>query len=732
MKLYLPIGLLFIQTSFAWATGYDSTNKALENSFQSLAPVPKPNDSRVSSYEMRPSFGFGFGSFTFIGDISNNHKGFHPTVSRMAWHIRVTHPLTSYLELEFHTLFGKVSANERSLTRNLNFESRIRMGGINVGYNFDHLLTKRPHRHAEPFVALGIEAFEFLAKTDLYDKHGNMYHYWSDGSIRNMAEDAPNSSEAIRIYRDYKYETDIRETSPDGFGKYPERAWAIPVSVGATFYVGDNFKFRLLNTVHFTSTDYIDGISKNSIDSRVGKKGKDKLLFVSFYVSYDLQPFKNKEPKQMDVPKPWEEPLFAQDTFDMDRDGVPDFQDACPWTPPGIKVDVKGCPLDLDKDNVFDYRDDELPTPSGKFVNERGVALTEADIQMFWNIYYDSTGRYSPITDSSHTIAYSEKGGTGGQLANKPSKNEGGSKEYVIVLDEKKINVSANELHKYLGYKDFKTITEGNTIYYVIGGFNSLADAKATKQDLDNKGIKTQGIAENTINQAGDSHVDKVYQHQLDKVNTGSGNIKTVIPDESKEILFRVQIAAFSKALPSNHPMFVGVPDVVQIKGADGIVRYYSGAYKSLEAASKHKIIMAYEKGFKDAFVVALRGGNRISLSEVTEVTAGYNEGIVEYDQAISGKIDESKIRYRVQLGEFTGDIPTDVLELYLSIGSVKPVADDKGKTKYLTGDFAKASDAEKFKEDLRSRGIASPIVVGDYLGRIMSLEEVIDLLKNK
>jgi hypothetical protein len=727
------IALVIILQSFGlhgFANGNDTTNRALSNSLNRvLSQQPLPVLSAESDYQLKPAIGFGLGNFTFIGDVANNNKGFHPTVSRIAWQLRVTHPLNSFLELEFHTIFGKVSANERSLTRNLNFETRIRMGGINLAYNFDHILSKRPHRHAEPFFAIGIESFEFLAKTDLYDRHGNMYHYWSDGSIRNLPEDALNASDAIRIYRDYKYETDIRELNSDGFGKYPERAWAVPVSLGATFYVGGNFKLRFINTMHFTSTDYIDGVSKNSTGARVGNKGKDKLFFASFYVSYDLQPIRNKEVAPKEIPNPWEEPLFAKDTFDMDRDGVPDFQDACPWTPPGVAVDMKGCPLDLDNDRVPDHRDDELPSPTGKPVNDKGVALTFEDIQMFWNIYYDTTGQYSPRGDTVHTVTFGEKD-PGAIIASKYNDKE--EREYVIILDEKKINVAANELHKYLGYRDFKTITEGNTIYYVIGGFKDLASAKATKQDLDNRGIKNVGIGESTTNQAGDGHVDKVNQYTIDKTDASQGTVKTIVPDESQEILYRVQIAAFTRALPNNHPMFVGIPDVVQIKGADGIVRYYSGAFKSLEAASKHKIIMAYEKGYKDAFVVALRGGNRISLSEVTELTPGYNEGIAEYDQAISGKVDESKIRYRVQLGEFSGDIPTDVLELYLSIGSVKPVTDERGVTKYLTGDFQKASEAEKHKDTLRSRGIANPIVVGDYLGRIMSLEEVIDLLKNK
>jgi outer membrane protein OmpA-like peptidoglycan-associated protein len=43
---------------------------------------------------------------------------------------------------------------------------------------------------------------------------------------------------------------------------------------------------------------------------------------------------------------------------DQDKDGVPDKDDDCPDTPPGVKVDENGCPLDTDNDGIPDYEDD--------------------------------------------------------------------------------------------------------------------------------------------------------------------------------------------------------------------------------------------------------------------------------------------------------------------------------------------------------------------------------------
>jgi len=65
---------------------------------------------------------------------------------------------------------------------------------------------------------------------------------------------------------------------------------------------------------------------------------------------------------------------------DSDGDGVFDSKDACPQTPKGVTVDLKGCPLDTDGDGVFDYKDQCPDTPKGIEVNNDGCPLdTDGD-----------------------------------------------------------------------------------------------------------------------------------------------------------------------------------------------------------------------------------------------------------------------------------------------------------------------------------------------------------------
>ena len=60
---------------------------------------------------------------------------------------------------------------------------------------------------------------------------------------------------------------------------------------------------------------------------------------------------------------------------DTDADGVPDKRDACPNTPLGATVDVRGCPSDADQDGVVDGIDQCPNTPAGAKIDGFGCPL---------------------------------------------------------------------------------------------------------------------------------------------------------------------------------------------------------------------------------------------------------------------------------------------------------------------------------------------------------------------
>ena len=60
---------------------------------------------------------------------------------------------------------------------------------------------------------------------------------------------------------------------------------------------------------------------------------------------------------------------------DADHDGVPDSEDRCPGTPPGVVIDAQGCPIDSDADGVPDGLDACPNTPMGALVDAKGCPV---------------------------------------------------------------------------------------------------------------------------------------------------------------------------------------------------------------------------------------------------------------------------------------------------------------------------------------------------------------------
>jgi OmpA-OmpF porin, OOP family len=90
---------------------------------------------------------------------------------------------------------------------------------------------------------------------------------------------------------------------------------------------------------------------------------------------------------------------------DSDGDGVPDNLDQCPGTPPGTKVDDKGCPIgtqDSDGDGVPDSADQCPDTPTGAKVDAQGCALEQTLVHQDVNFESGSavlTGQATHVLD---------------------------------------------------------------------------------------------------------------------------------------------------------------------------------------------------------------------------------------------------------------------------------------------------------------------------------------------
>src|SRR5690606_18503591 len=103
----------------------------------------------------------------------------------------------------------------------------------------------------------------------------------------------------------------------------------------------------------------------------------------------------------------------------------------------------------------------------------------------------------------------------------------------------------------------------------------------------------------------------------------------------------------------------------VTITGDDGVTRYYTGSFTDVDQAARHKVQMLIN-GFDGAFLVAFRGGQRISLTEAGAVSSATTEPISNIP---SEAIDKQKLRFRVQVATFAGNVPIATMDEFLEIG---------------------------------------------------------------
>ena len=636
-----------------------------------------------------PTIGLGIGMFKFYGDVLDVQKG-NPLVSNIAYDLHVKQQLNSFLTAKFYVLFGSLSANERYPDRNLNFKSTITTGGFALMYNFDHLLPK--NRKLNPFISLGIESIEFHSKTDLYDAYGNKYNYWSDGSIRNLAEDDPNANQSIIIQRDYTYETDLRELDYDGKGKYPERTFGVPIGAGVQLHLTKNIDFTLGTTLHMTFTDLIDNVSGGSEGERIGShegtKGNDKFLMSSFSISYNFLNHKNDKPVK---------------DFEEEIDYLAyDFIDECPWTPAGVEVDDKGCPLDKDTDFVPNYKDDELETREGAPVSPNGVEMTDDMIFEAYQRYIDSTGMFA---DTENRVIAAEK---------KAKTN----KKYKVQVGSFTEAIDVDLVDKFLSIPDVEIKVFGDSLTIIaVGDYDNLPEALKRKMQLTKEGYDAAIVVTEEESGMLVSVGDEANNMAVDGGNTLNQN--------SNDLLFRVQLGAFSKKLPKSS--FNGLKNIMEIKADDGLYKYlYSGSYPTMEEAAAKKVDLAIDFGVKDAFIVAYKGGKRIPLTEAGVKTTQKEDDI---RMSENKTYDKSAIRFKVQVGLYKNQLPTEVLTKFIQVGGIDQKPVDNELTRYTSGDFESLEEAQTFKKELIEKGLGGVFVIALHNEELIPINKAQEII---
>ena len=681
-----------------------------------------------------PKISLGAGMLSFHGDLYAKHYQ-APWTGRIGYDLNISQRLFKSIQLNFNILFGKLGANEWIDNRQENFQSEIRSGGLSLLYDFGNFIPES--YRIRPWVSVGFNSLEFLSKTDLFDRYGNRYHYWSDGSIKNIAESAPTASLAANINRDYVYETDIRELNKDGFGKFQERALAIPIGAGALLKVTDRFDFKIGFQYYFTTTDYIDGITNKSIDKRSGTKQKDNFVYTSFALQYDL--VLKKKSKSDTLPKDYFDNVdwLAIDAADDDEDGIKDLVDKCQGTPAGVKVDDFGCPFDDDKDGVPNHSDDELATPEGSDVNTRGVALTDEYWQKWYNTYIDSGNVVkTEILDNFYAV----KKDSSSVKKTESSKND---VQYTIELVRYSGPVPDDEMAYLLSVGDVKStvLPDNSTVLYTAGEYKDIQNAVKRRDEFISEGISKATIgyfkngnlvtlSDSDINKelsASKGSDSKTTSTLSSQANEANGNVDSDANQFAKgDVVYRVQLGAYKNRISKE--VFKNAGTVLELKTDDNYFRYATKGFKTIQDAANSKADLVLE-GYGDAFITAYKDGKRIAMN-TTGATMETNEKEDISKIASFSSIDKSLVSFKIQLGALRKASSNDMEEKTKDLKDVDKQTTGSGMIRYTLGSYSNYAAADKSRQDLADQGFSEAFVIAVFKGEVISIQEALELLK--
>jgi hypothetical protein len=381
-KKHVLLLICFIASIGLFAGNPDSTN---------TKPASPPKQHEL------PSVGLGFGVMSYFGNVGNSkNTGVGSfTDIRPGFHLNIEERLNNALALSFEGTMGHISGNDHSPTDNLNFESKVTQFALNLVLPFDNNLIMKRGAGVVPYISLGLGLMMYQPFGDLTDRYGSTYYYWSDGSIMNLPQNDPNAANAMRLARDYKYETALAPA---------QSTISLPLGFGVKLNFTDHVSAKINALYNITTTNKIDA-------ANTGKNDSYMYLNVSFHYQFGK--------KQEEADSKIYDGAIVDDNADSDGDGVKDLNDMCPGTPKGVKVDLKGCPLDSDGDGIPDYLDKEPNTAKGNAVDEHGVTLDynqikESEMQrQRWDSISTARSKMfnnAPSIGTLHTIEQGFKG----------------------------------------------------------------------------------------------------------------------------------------------------------------------------------------------------------------------------------------------------------------------------------------------------------------------------------
>ncbi|MFC2176298.1 hypothetical protein ACFLR1_04955 [Bacteroidota bacterium] len=244
---------------------------------QNIAVTPSDKNTSIPL----PVFGLNFGLTHLMGDVGL--KNGPSPFTQFGYQLTITQQATKFMNVSFDLFTATVYGEEQRDLTNLNFKTTLFSQRLNIEYNFYPLLKPNAKgiKVFQPYIGFGVGALFFRTKGDLKDGTGNTYHFWNDGTIRELQEELADPNETPTLKRDYVYESDLRDANLDGLNKYSQTALTVPINAGIRFQITKNIGLNAGVSYGFNFTDLIDNVNSSSVGARKGKVGNDHTIYGS-------------------------------------------------------------------------------------------------------------------------------------------------------------------------------------------------------------------------------------------------------------------------------------------------------------------------------------------------------------------------------------------------------------------------------------------------------------------
>jgi hypothetical protein len=202
--------------------------------------------SAQQGYVQEGEFGFGVGAAHYFGDLNTRANINRPKFAATAFFRK---NFGNYIALRLSGSYARVGysdvynkRNEYMRRRNLSFNSNIWELALQGDFNFYKFLPYNEETRFTPYVTLGVGLFTY----DPFAYLGGQKYY-----LRTLGTEGQGS----QLYPDRK--------------PYGTMAFSIPFGVGMKYNLNDRMNIGFEIVHRFTSTDYLDDVSKTYVEPAV-------------------------------------------------------------------------------------------------------------------------------------------------------------------------------------------------------------------------------------------------------------------------------------------------------------------------------------------------------------------------------------------------------------------------------------------------------------------------------